>query len=164
MRTTGFSILIVAVDQTTKWLASVHLRPLRSVAIIPGFFSLSYVENIGAAWGMLAGRQLFLILFTLLTLIWLFWKRNTLFGDSRLRPLIKPLLFGGIAGNLIDRIFFGRVIDFLDFHLGTSHFPAFNIADSAICIGVFLCILSSCLAPSPRPAAGPEQALPPSEK
>lgn len=154
MRTAGFSLLIVAADQAAKWLAAAYLRPLRSVAVIPGFFSLSYVENPGAAWGMFAGRQPFLILFTLATLAWLVWKRDTVFGRSRLRPVIQPLLFGGIVGNLLDRLLFGRVVDFLDFHWGAAHFPAFNIADSAICIAVGLCILSA-FQGQPRPAAEP---------
>lgn len=163
MRTAGFSLLVVAADQATKRLAVAYLRPIRSRAVIPGFFSFSYVENIGAAWGMLAGRQLFLILFTLLTLVWLFWKRNLLFGDSRRCCLIEPLLYGGIIGNLIDRIFFGHVVDFLDFHWGASHFPAFNVADSAICCGIFLCLLSTCLFPN-RPADKIDQAESPPEK
>lgn len=141
LRILSFSLLIALIDQGTKYLAKTYLEPLRSVSIIPGFFNLSYVENIGAAWGMLAGKQIFLILFTIITLGWFIWKRDKLFGKLPMSGLIQCLLFGGIIGNLIDRLTTGRVIDFLDFHWGASHFPSFNIADSAICCGVFLFLL-----------------------
>ena len=138
MRVLFFSLLIVATDQFTKWLAVTRLRPLGSVTLIPDFFNLSYVENIGAAWGMLAGQRWMLIGFALLTVGFMFWKRGQLFVPFRCSTAIQSLLYGGILGNSIDRIVTGRVIDFLDFHWGTSHFPAFNIADSAICCGAFL--------------------------
>lgn len=142
----GVTLLVTAIDQLTKWLAVAHVRPAGSIPVIPGCFSLSYVENMGAAWGMLAGRQLYLIGFTILTLIWLVWQRKRLFGDLPGSNLAQGLLFGGIIGNLIDRIFHGplfagRVIDFLDFYWGRSHFPAFNVADSAIFCGVVLCLI-----------------------
>lgn len=141
LRISCFSLLIVLFDQFTKYLAVTYLQPLRSIRIIPGFFNLSYVENIGAAWGMLAGKQIFLILFTLVTLGWFIWKRKRIFGKIPCARLIQSLLYGGIIGNLIDRLTTGKVIDFLDFYWGTSHFPSFNIADSAICCGVFLFII-----------------------
>ena len=141
MRVCIFSFLLVALDQLTKWLAHAYLRPAQSREIIPGLFSLTYVENIGAAWGMMAGRQTALIAFTVLTLAWLVWKRHKLFASFRLATLIQTLLFAGIIGNLIDRLFFGRVIDFLDFYIRRSHFPAFNVADSCICCGVILFLI-----------------------
>ncbi|MBP5227848.1 MAG: signal peptidase II [Kiritimatiellae bacterium] len=142
----GITFLIIAIDQLTKWLAVAYVRPVSSIPVIPECFSLSYVENMGAAWGMFAGRQLFLILFTFLTLGWLIWQRKKLFDDLPGAGIMQGLLFGGIIGNLIDRIFHGplfagRVIDFLDFYWKHSHFPAFNVADSAIFCGVTLCLI-----------------------
>lgn len=142
----GITFLIIAIDQLTKRLAIAFVRPAGSIPVIPGCFSLSYVENMGAAWGMFAGRQLFLILFTFLTVGWLIWQRKRLFGDLPGAGVMQGLLFGGIIGNLIDRIFHGplfagRVIDFLDFYWKQSHFPAFNVADSAIFCGVVLCLI-----------------------
>lgn len=138
LRVVGWALVIVLVDQITKFLAVTGLRPVHSVAVIPGFLNFSYVENIGAAWGMLAGRQVFLIIFTLLTLAWLIWKRERVFGGIPLSRSIQVLLLGGIFGNLIDRIVRGYVVDFLDFYIGSSHFPCFNVADTAICSGAIL--------------------------
>lgn len=132
--------LIVAADQLTKLLAVTRLKPVGSVAVIPDFFNLSYVENPGAAWGMLAGRQFFLIAFSLITLGFLLWKRKQLFQSLWGGTLTLSLITGGVIGNLIDRIRLTYVIDFLDFHWYAAHFPAFNIADASICCGVFLFI------------------------
>jgi signal peptidase II len=138
-------LLLVAADQLTKLWAVTRLKPAGSIPVIPGFFSLTYVENQGAAWGMLAGRQFFLVVFSLLTLGFLLWRRERLFGPLPCGRLTMTLLFGGIIGNLIDRVRLSHVIDFLDFYWGRHHFPAFNIADSAICCGVFLFILTQWL-------------------
>ena len=138
MRVLFFSLLIVATDQLTKWLAVARLRPLGSITVIPNIFNLSYVENIGAAWGMLAGQRWLLIGFAVVSVAFMFWKRRQLFSGFPCSTAVQSLLYGGILGNSIDRIAFGRVIDFLDFHWGASHFPAFNVADSAICCGAFL--------------------------
>jgi hypothetical protein len=98
------------------------------VAVVPGFFSLTYVENQGAAWGMLAGRHLFLIGFSLLTLAFLFWRRRQLFDPLWGGRLTLTLLMAGILGNLIDRTGSTYVVDFLDF-FWPPPFPAFNVAD-----------------------------------
>ena len=79
MRVPFFVALLTAADQLTKYWAVTRLKPVGSMAVVPGFFSLTYVENQGAAWGMLAGRHLFLIGFSLLTLAFLFWRRRQLF-------------------------------------------------------------------------------------
>lgn len=136
---TGF---LLALDQLTKALAVSYLRHAPPVRVIPGFFNLCYVENRGAAWGVLAGSQRFLILFTLLTLGFLFWRRTHLFGSLRGGSFIFTVLLAGIIGNLIDRMRLGYVVDFLDFYWKQSHFPAFNIADSAICVATFLLLFS----------------------
>jgi signal peptidase II len=118
------------------------LAPLGSIVVISGFFNLSYIENHGAAWGLMAGQQLFLILFSVLTLGILIWKSQSLFGSLWGRSFTMTLLFGGVIGNLIDRIRLSHVIDFLDFYWKASHFPAFNLADASICCGVFLFVLT----------------------
>lgn len=141
LRCIGTALFFVLLDQITKACAVAYLKPIQSKEIIPGFFNLAYVENTGAAWGMLAGKQWFLIGFTVIAIAWLLWKRKAIFGSLPLSHFLPGMLLGGIVGNLIDRISTGRVIDFLDFHWGTSHFPAFNVADSAICCGVFLFLL-----------------------
>jgi signal peptidase II len=123
-------------------MAIAYLKHAPPFSVIPGFFHLCYVENRGAAWGVLAGRQIFLISFSFITLAFLFWKRTSLFGSLRGGSVIFTLLIAGIIGNLIDRIRVGYVVDFLDFFWKQSHFPAFNIADSAICIATFALILT----------------------
>lgn len=145
MRTSLFVALLAGVDQAVKYWAVTWLRPQGTRQIIPGFFSLSYVENRGAAWGMLSGQQFFLIAFSLLTLGFLIWKRKQLFAPLWGGTLTMTLIFGGILGNLIDRIRLNHVIDFLDFHWGASHFPAFNVADASICCGVCLFIVTQWL-------------------
>ncbi|MDD2598917.1 MAG: signal peptidase II [Kiritimatiellae bacterium] len=142
MRTAFFAALIVAADQITKYLATTHLKAIRSMEIIPGFFNLAYVENPGAAWGIFSGHRLPLVVFSLISLAFIIWKQRALFHHLKSHPVILSLIYGGIIGNLIDRIRIARVIDFLDFHWKGTHFPAFNIADSAICCGVFLFIVA----------------------
>ena len=136
-----WTLAIVSADQLTKWLAVTYLKPAGYISAIPGLFNLCYVENHGAAWGMLAGRQVFLIGFSIVVLAFFFWKRQQLFGAIKGGALIFAILLGGVIGNLIDRIRLGYVIDFLDFFWGRSHFPAFNIADSAICCSVFALVI-----------------------
>jgi len=142
MRVPALAALIVLADQLTKYAVVTHLKPVASRVVLPGLFNLSYVENQGAAWGMLAGRQFFLIAFSLITLGFLIWKRRQLFTPLWGSPLTMSLLFGGVLGNLIDRVRLNYVVDFLDFHWGQAHFPSFNIADASICCGVFLFIVT----------------------
>lgn len=142
MRIPWLAAAVVAADQLTKHWAVASLKPVGSIPVIPGLFSLSYVENPGAAWGMLAGRQVFLIGFSLATLAFLLWRRRDLFGPLWGGSVTLSLIAGGVVGNLIDRVRLNHVVDFLDFFWGRSHFPAFNVADSAICVGVFLFILT----------------------
>jgi len=142
MRIALFATLIVIIDQITKYLAVAKLKELRSIEIIPGFFNLSYVENAGAAWGMFEGHKYPLIIFALISLLYIIWQRKRLFGHLKFPILLPSLICGGIVGNMIDRVRLSRVIDFLDFHAAGKHFPSFNVADSAICIGAFLFILA----------------------
>ena len=142
MRVPALAALIVLLDQLTKYAVVTHLKPVASRVVLPGFFNLSYVENQGAAWGMLAGRQFFLIAFSFVTLGFLIWKRRQLFAPLWGGTLTMSLLFGGIIGNLVDRVRLNHVVDFLDFHWGPSHFPSFNVADASICCGVFLFIVT----------------------
>ncbi|MDD4101809.1 MAG: signal peptidase II [Kiritimatiellae bacterium] len=142
MRVALITVMLVALDQATKYLAVTRLKPMGSVVVINGFFNLSYVENSGAAWGILAGRQYLLISFSIVTLIFLIWHRKHLFEHLWLSPFTMILILGGVIGNLIDRVLHSYVIDFLDFHWRGAHFPAFNVADAAICCGVFLFVLT----------------------
>jgi len=140
-----WTLVVVLSDQASKYLAVTRLKPAGPSPVIPGLFNLCYVENRGAAWGMMAGRQVFLIAFSVVVFAFLLWKRRQIFGHLPGGRLMLAVLAGGIIGNLIDRIRLGYVIDFLDFHWGPSHFPAFNIADAAICCSAFALVIAQWL-------------------
>jgi signal peptidase II len=114
--------------------------------VIDGFFSLVYVMNPGAAFGFLAEapeifRYLFFISVTVLAILLIIYYILKSKSQDVLIVISLTLIFGGAVGNLIDRIRFGAVVDFLDFYIGAWHWPAFNVADSAISIGAVLMIL-----------------------
>ena len=136
---------IVCLDQATKFAVVSHFGLGDYVSVINGFFDFRYVRNTGAAWGMFSGQGAFLILLSVVMLGVIFVYRRQFLYDTKLHRVAGALMTAGIVGNLIDRLKWGFVIDFLDFHVGDSHFPAFNVADSAICVGVGLYITSQIL-------------------
>jgi len=141
-------LVVVGIDQATKFFIFHHFALYESQAVIPGFFNLTYLTNNGAAFSILAGqpaqwRQVFFIGAAGVALV-IIWLSLRSFGrNSVLYTLSLALIAGGAIGNLIDRIRYGFVIDFLDVYIGTSHWPAFNVADSAITIGVGLFIVKN---------------------
>lgn len=144
------AFLVVIVDQLTKlWVMSTFAL-YQQLKIIPGIFNLVYVRNTGAAFGFLAGekswlRQAFFIGVAIIALVVIFFAYNHLKRQGRLFLYALALIAGGALGNLIDRMRFGSVVDFLDFYLGSYHWPAFNAADSAITVGVGLFLLGTLL-------------------
>ena len=136
-------ISLVVLDQTTKCLVRARFVLHESRPVIRGFFSLTYVQNRGAAWGILAGWRVALVALAAVMLFVLARYREKIFGRRAIGRVSFVLLVAGIIGNVIDRVWLGYVVDFLDFYCGTSHFPAFNVADSCICIGVGLYMLTS---------------------
>lgn len=134
---------LVLADAITKELAAGYLKGSAAVSVIPNLFNLAYVENRGCAWGMFQGQVWPLAVFGLIALAFLIWKRKSIFGPGRLVAVAEPLLYAGIIGNVIDRLFRGYVVDMFDFHWGIHHFPCFNVADSLICIAVGLMLLAS---------------------
>ena len=141
---------LVLADAVAKELAHGLLGPssptgLHVREVVPGFFNLAYVENRGCAWGMFQGQVWPLAAFGVVVLALLVWKRRSFFGPGRLAAVAETLLYAGIVGNLIDRLFRGYVIDMLDFHWGPHHFPCFNLADTFISVAVGLMILGSFL-------------------
>lgn len=142
------SFAIALMDQVTKYQVCLKFYPGESIPVIPGLFNLSYVRNTGAAWGMLSGLNGWLSLFSVMILIGLILFRRSFLSEVLIHRLALGLMIGGIVGNLMDRLRFEYVVDFLDFHWGLHHFPCFNVADAAICVGVGLYVLSSFLVPS----------------
>jgi signal peptidase II len=139
------AIAVIVLDQITKAVIREKLFMYGSYKVIDGFFSLVYVMNPGAAFGFLAGapeifRYLFFISITVLAILLIIYYILKSKAQDVLIVISLTLIFGGAVGNLIDRIRFGAVVDFLDFYIGTWHWPAFNAADSAISIGAVLMI------------------------
>jgi signal peptidase II len=132
------SLAIVAVDQLTKWLVMQRLMLGESHPVIPSFLYLTYVHNRGAAFSLFQGQQTFFIVLAAAVIVWTVWELARSRGAASLR-WAWGLVLGGAAGNLIDRLRFGHVIDFIDLRV----WPVFNVADSAITIGVAWLILQS---------------------
>lgn len=134
--------LVIAFDQITKLVVSKCLELHDSIPVIPNLFNICLVHNDGAAWGMLSGQRLLLVALPIIVCGVLWFSRKEIAASGKLEQLFLGLFLGGMFGNLIDRIIWGYVIDFLDFYWKGSHFPAFNVADSAICVSVFLYVIS----------------------
>ena len=124
---------VLFLDLFTKILALNFLLPKVSIKLLP-FFSLTYVENTGSAFGLFQNANLFLLFVSILVLLLMVIWRKDLIDLGGLAKCGYTLIFAGAIGNIYDRIVLGYVVDFLDFHI----WPVFNIADSAICIGAVL--------------------------
>ncbi|PLX90584.1 MAG: signal peptidase II [Desulfuromonas sp.] len=138
------NLIILPLDQLTKWLIDASFRLHESVPVIPGLFHLTYVRNKGAAFGIFADSAVripFFISVSIIALLAILWYLRHLQERQRVALYALSLVFSGALGNLIDRVRFGEVIDFLDVFWGRYHWPAFNVADSAITIGVTLLII-----------------------
>lgn len=134
-------LLVIGVDQLTKYLVTVNMDPNEVIAVIPGLINFNRIPpNTGAAFGMLQGQTWFLITVTAVIMIICIAMLIRKTFDSRLMFWALCLVLGGGAGNLIDRVFRGgSVVDFLEF--GFFDFPVFNVADCAVCIGAGLIVL-----------------------
>lgn len=139
------ALVIVFIDQAAKVAVRRELVFGESLRVIPGFFSLSHIRNTGAVWGIFQQQNTWLVLLSLLILALLAFFHRRLTYDRLSLYFGIGCIVGGITGNLIDRIRLGWVTDFLDFYWNGAHWPCFNIADSAICVGVFLYLFSSLL-------------------
>lgn len=135
---------IISLDQLTKMYVHTHFRQGEMRSVIPSLFDLTYVRNLGAAFGIFQSaaegfRTPFFTLIPFIALVVIVAFLRTTRDDQRLTIFSLSLIFGGAMGNYIDRLRFQYVIDFLDFHWKeVYHWPAFNIADSAIVCGVLL--------------------------
>ena len=142
----GLSLLVIFLDQVSKLAIAGSMQLYQSIPIMP-FFKLTYVHNTGAAFSFLseAGgwqRWFFAALALVISGVIAVWLAR-LKHDETLLAVALSLVLGGAIGNLIDRLVYGYVIDFLDVYYQTWHWPAFNVADSAITIGVILMLMES---------------------
>jgi len=146
---TIFMVISLVLDQWTKGLARTHLRPrINPKVIIDGYFDLRYAENPGVAFSMLqniSGGRLWLTLLAIGAFILvLYYLRKTPVENTRLHVALG-LVGGGAIGNLIDRVAYGKVTDFIVWKVGVHEWPAFNVADAALCVGVGLMVLDMIL-------------------
>ncbi len=138
------AVILVAADQITKFFADTFVRYGSSVSVVPffDFFNITNVRNTGAAFSMFQGRNvLFLIVIIVFLTVVGIWLSKNHKQLSALQKYAFALILAGGAGNLIDRIFRGAVVDFLDFGVNNLRWPSFNIADSCICIAAALIFL-----------------------
>ena len=136
------SIIFLVIDQISKILIIKLLEPNEVITIIKNFFYIIYTNNTGAAFSILLGKRIFLIVVAILIIGILFYiKKNKV--DGKLNIIAFSLIIGGSLGNLIDRIVRGYVVDFISIKLGSYNFPIFNIADTLIVVGVFLLLIGN---------------------
>lgn len=135
-------IFLTILDIVSKLIIKNTLSLYQSVKIIPNFFNITYVENDGAAFSILRGKQLLLCIIAIIALFGIinYLKKEKL---NNLKIIYYSLIISGIIGNLFDRIIYNYVIDFIDINIFNYQIPIFNLADSFICIGVFLIIIET---------------------
>lgn len=146
LRWLWLAVVMLIVDQVTKQIVVALFEYRETVAVMP-FFNFTYARNPGAAFSFLADqggwqRWFFTIIAGSVSALLVYWLAKTPKKDTMI-AIAFALILSGALGNLIDRLMFGYVIDFLDFYVGNKHWPAFNIADSAIFIGAALMILDA---------------------
>ncbi len=154
----GVALIIVVLDQVTKRLVVQTMHLHDSIPVIPGLFNLTYIRNPGAAFGLFASthsafRFMFFVGASIVALgvLWTMFYRMK--PDDRWGQLTIAGIVGGAVGNLIDRLRYGEVVDFLDVHMGGWHWPAFNVADSAISVGVVSLLILFALEKKPDGAS-----------
>lgn len=139
---------VLVLDQGTKWMVDRWMTLHQSIEVIPNFVHLTYVRNPGAAFGFLAGgpsfwRITFFTVISILAIGCIVYLLKNLGWEERTTRLSLASILGGALGNLLDRIRWGEVIDFIDLHWYQYHWPAFNVADSAITVGILLLLIQT---------------------
>jgi signal peptidase II len=154
------ALSVFALDQLTKRAVLKFLGYAEEMSVVPGFFKLVHWTNTGAAWSMFRGSNEVLAMVALVAIVVLYFTRHHFGARSPLGQVALGLIFGGILGNLLDRLLYGHVVDFLYFYVtqragGEAGFPAFNVADSAICVGVGLVFWNNLRTDATAPATAP---------
>jgi lipoprotein signal peptidase len=136
-------IVLIALDQLTKYIAVTNLQPIHKVVLINGFFNLTYIENRGAAFGALQGARWFFVILAAAVIIagGIYYARMPKTKKTLLLRISMLLIGGGTIGNVIDRLFRTYVVDFLDFIIFGYDFPVFNLADIFIVVGTGLLMI-----------------------
>lgn len=130
------ALIVIGIDQFSKWIVITKMDVYEQIPIIDGFFYLTSHRNEGAAWGILQGKMLFFYIITLIVVVGLIYYMQRYAKNFALLAISLSLVLGGAIGNFIDRLFRKEVVDFLDLIIFTYDYPIFNIADSALVVGV----------------------------
>ena len=151
----GIIVAIVALDQWSKWMIKTSYNLYQSEPIIEGFFYFTYVTNDGMAFGLSfpGGKTILLVVTLILTgvIMWMLWKEK---NSHNLIRYGLTLILAGAIGNMIDRILYGKVVDFLDIMIGNFNWYIFNVADSAVTSGMILFILHTIIVGEKKPVSG----------
>lgn len=135
------AVILLLIDFISKLIININFKLLESTTVISNFFSITKVYNSGASWSILTGSRWLLVILAIIILIVLYQYQNKFFKNTR-NTVTFGLLYGGIIGNLIDRIVYGYVIDFFDFNIFGYNYPVFNFADIFIVLGVVLLVIA----------------------
>lgn len=139
------AIIVIAIDQITKVLVMKHMEVFEQIPVIENFFYLTSHRNSGAAWGILAGQMFFFYIITTIVVVGIIFYMEKYARGDKLLAISLSMILGGAIGNFIDRLFRKEVVDFLDFNIFGYDYPIFNIADSALVVGVILLIIATFL-------------------
>ena len=136
----------IIVDQLTKFLVVKYMTLFQSISVIDNFLYITSHRNEGAAWGILQGKMIFFYVVTLVVIgLVILWIRKLDIKKEKVLVIALSLILGGALGNFIDRVMYQHVVDFINTYIFGYDFPIFNIADSALCIGVFLMAVDAIL-------------------
>ncbi|MFC7061281.1 signal peptidase II [Halobacillus seohaensis] len=138
-----FAGAIIILDQLTKWIVAQQMELRESIPVIENFFYITSHRNTGAAWGILQGQMWFFYIVTVIVVGVIIYYMNQYAKGSRFVGIALALLLAGAIGNFIDRLFRKEVVDFFDVYIGSYNYPIFNIADSALVIGVILVMIAT---------------------
>lgn len=136
------TVIVFAVDIASKFLIHSTFKPYESIHLLP-FFSIKYARNTGAAFSILEGQRWLLAIIAILISLFIIYVLYKNEREKILENFSFALILGGALGNLLDRLYYGYVIDFIDVNFGNWHYPTFNIADCAICIGIMFFIMGN---------------------
>ncbi len=135
------TVFIIGLDQITKFLVVENMDIGENIEVIPDFFYLTSHRNAGAAFGILQGQMWLFFIVTVIVIIAVVYHLQKYGNDSKLFGIPLALILGGAVGNFIDRLLFGEVVDFFNVYIFTYNYPIFNIADSALVVGVLLLVI-----------------------
>lgn len=139
------ALVVIVIDQYSKWIVVKNMELYEQITVIENFFWITSHRNSGAAWGILEGQMIFFYLITVLIVAVLVYYLEKHAAHSKSLMIGLNLILGGAIGNFIDRIYRKEVVDFLDFDIFTYNYPIFNVADSALVIGVGFVIIATFL-------------------